>query len=181
MTIYTTEAEFIRSAVAFALPDPTLVASREHTLINQANGPIVVSSIGATPFSTGGVNTATITLTAGQSIRYQSDGVRWTARSGSGTRPFFAGTAVTDAAGNAVFTFPAGLFPAAPVIDTEIQFPASANPIDHRITALTATSCTINCKQSPTLIILSLSVLGIAANIPGVTVHLIATPPGATP
>lgn len=181
MALVDTDALIVEQAVAFSLPDPTTVTGRKHNLSNTANASIVVSSTGVTPFATGGVNTATITLTAGQSVVYQSDGVRWTARSGTGTRKFYAATAVTDAAGNAVFNMTAAGFAVAPVVDSEIQFPASQNPIDHRITALTATSCTINCKQSPTLIVLSLSVLGVAANIAGVTVHAIFTEAGATP
>lgn len=180
MSLRDSDALVIEADVAFSLPDPTTVTGRKHVLSNTATGNIVVSSTGATPFSTGGVLTATITLTPGQSIIYQSDGAHWIARS-SGGRALFAGTAVTDAAGNAVFNFPAGLFAAAPVVSTAVQFPASQNPLDYRVTALTATSCTVNVKQSPTLVILSLSVLGIAANIAGVTVHLLATPAGSTP
>lgn len=180
MTTYDTTAELIRSSVAFALPDPTTVSGREHLLVNAAAGSIIVSSTGATPFATGGVNTATITIGAGQAIRYQSDGVRWTARS-SGSRPFSAATAVTDASGNATFAFPAGLFAVSPVVDVAIQFPAGSNPIDYRIVTLTATSCVVNVRQSPTLVVLSLSVLGVAVNIAGVTVHIIATPAGSTP
>ncbi len=98
-----------------------------------------------------------------------------------GMRPAFRATAVSDASGNATFTFPAGLFPAAPVAVATQQFAASQNPIDLRIVTLTATSCVVNVKQSPTLVVLSLSVLGVAANIAGVTVHLVATPAGTNP
>lgn len=180
MSTRDSDALVIEADVAFSLPDPTTVTGRKHLLSNTATASIVVSSTGATPFSTGGTLTATITLPAGQSIIYQSDGVRWVAKS-SGGRPFFAGTAVTDASGNAVFNFPAGLFAAAPVVDLAIQFAAGSNPIDFRITALSATAATVNVRQSPTLIVLSLSVLGVAAPLAGVTVHCIATPAGSTP
>lgn len=165
---------------AESLPDPVGVNGRTHLLVNSHTANAVWSSVGGTPFSVGGVNVATVTIGRGSALQVQSDGTRWVARS-SNSRPFFAGTAVTDASGNATYAFPAGLFAAAPVVDVAIQFPAGSNPIDYRITTLTTTSCVVNVRQSPTLVILSLSVLGVAANIAGVTVHLIATPAGATP
>lgn len=97
-----------------------------------------------------------------------------------GLRPAFAGTAVTNGSGDAVFTFPAGLFPSAPVAAAAIQAADSQNPIDFRITALTATSCTVRCRQSPIVVVLSVSVVGASSPIAGVTVHLIATPAGTT-
>lgn len=97
---------------------------------------------------------------------------------GGGLKSFRA-SAVTNAGGNAVFDLTAAGFTAPPIVTGELEFPPSANPIDFRITALTATSCTVNCKQSPTLIVLSLSVLGVAANIAGVKVHLHAVPAGS--
>ena len=92
----------------------------------------------------------------------------------NGVRVAFAGKAVSDGAGNAVFAFPPGMFSSPPVVAAAVQFAAGNNPIDYRITALTTTSCTINVRQSPTLVVLSLSVLGVAAPLAGVTVHLIA-------
>lgn len=97
----------------------------------------------------------------------------------SGVRPHFAGTAVTNGSGDAVFTFPAGLFPAAPTVALAIQAADSQNPIDYRVTALSATSCTVRCRQSPIVVVLSLSVVGASAPIAGVTVHLLATPAGS--
>lgn len=180
MALVDSDALILEQAVAFSLPDPTLVPGRTHDLKNTAAGSIVISSVGATPFSTGGINTATITLGAGQAIRYQSDGVRWVAKS-SGGRSFYAGSAVTDAAGNATFAIPAGIFTAAPNVGLAIQSPASNQPIDFRIVTLTATSLVVNVRQSPVLVVLSLSVLGVAAPLAGVTVHAIATPAGASP
>lgn len=97
----------------------------------------------------------------------------------TGARPHFAGTAVTNGSGDAVFSFPAGLFPSAPSVSVAIQAADSQNPIDFRVTALTATSCTVRCRQSPIVVVLSLSVVGASSPIAGVTVHLLATPAGA--
>lgn len=181
MSLHDSEAYILEAATAAeSLPDPTLWNGRTHLLVNTHTATVVWSSTGATPFQQGGVNVATISLARGQAIQVQSDGTRWIVKS-SGMRAFFAGTAVTDAAGNASFAFPAGLFAAAPVVDLAIQFAAGSNPIDFRITALSATSCTVNVRQSPTLVVLSLSVLGVAAPLAGVTVHCIATPAGSTP
>jgi len=83
-------------------------------------------------------------------------------------------TAVTDAAGNATFNLTAAAFAGVPVVAAVIAAAGSNQPIDYRVTALTTTSCTINVRQSPVLIVLSLSVLGVAAPLAGVTVHLIA-------
>lgn len=181
MPLHDSDAYILEATTAAeSLPDPTLQNGRTHLLVNTGTVTAVWSSVGATPFQQGGVNVATVSVTRGQALQVQSDGIRWVAKS-SGMRPIFAGTAVTDAAGNAVINFPAGLFSAAPILGVAIQFPAGQNPIDYRITALSATSATVNVKQSPTLIILSLSVLGVAANIAGVTVHFTATPAGSTP
>lgn len=181
MSLHDTDGYVVETSTATeSLPDPTTVNGRTHLLVNTGTVTAVWSSTGATPFQQGGVNVATVSLLRGQALQVQSDGTRWIVKS-SGMRPFFAGTAVTDAAGNAVFNFPAGLFAAAPVLDLAIQFAAGSNPIDFRITALSATSATVNVRQSPTLVVLSLSVLGVAAPLAGVTVHAIATPAGSTP
>lgn len=181
MSIHDTDAYIVETAsAAESLPDPTLWNGRTHLLVNTGTVTAVWSSVGATPFQQGGVNVATVSLTRGQALQVQSDGTRWVAKS-SGMRPFFAGTAVSDASGNAVFAMPAGLFAAAPVVGLAIQFAAGSNPIDFRVVALSATSCTVNVRQSPTLVVLSLSVLGVAAPLAGVTVHAIMTPAGATP
>lgn len=96
-----------------------------------------------------------------------------------GVRPAFTGSAVSDASGNATFAFPAGLFSSIPDVALAIQAAASNQPIDFRIVTLTATSCVVNVRQSPVLIVLSLSVLGVAAPLAGVTVHAIAAMAGA--
>lgn len=161
-----------------SLPDPASVPGRSHDLTNTASSSAVWGSVGALPFSVDGVGLATLTVPRGSSLRVQSDGTRWVHIRQSGSRASFAGTAVTDAGGNAVFTFPAGLFPVAPVAEASVQAAASSNPIDYRVTALSATGATVHVRQSPTLVVLSLSVLGVSAPLAGVTVHLAATPPG---
>lgn len=182
MPLHDTDTQEIEtSSAAESLPDPTTVNGRTHEMTNTGTATCVWSSVGATPFMEGGVNVATISIARGDSKQFQSDGTHWVAKSKAGSRPFFAGTAVSNGAGDAVFAFPVGTFPAAPVTDVAIQFAAGSNPIDYRITALTATACTVNVRQSPTLVVLSLSVLGVAAPLAGVTVHLIATPAGTTP
>lgn len=182
MTLHSNDSHTIKAASATeSLPDPTTVSGRTLDLVNANAAAAVWSSTGALPFQVDGVGVATLTVARGGSARVQSDGARWVLVRPVGSRPGFAGTAVSDAAGNAVFAFPAGLFPAAPVAAAVIQLAAGSNPVDYRIVALTATSCTVNVRQSPTLVVLSLSVLGVAAPLAGVTVHLVASTAGATP
>lgn len=97
---------------------------------------------------------------------------------GAGLKSFRA-TAVTDGSGNATFNLTPAAFGAAPVVTAIIQAAGSNNPIDYRITAVTATSVTINVRQSSVLIILSLSVLGVSSPLAGVTVHMHAMPSGS--
>lgn len=167
---------------AESLPDPTTVNGRTHLLVNSATATAVWSSVGATPFQQGGVNAATVSLTRGQALQIQSDGTRWVAKS-SGMRAFFAGTGVTNASGDIVFAFPSGLFAAAPVVDVAFQGAGSASPVDYRITALSATSCTVNVRQSLATVVALIGLTILAASVPlaGATVHLIATPAGSTP
>lgn len=181
MSLHDTDAFIVSTQTgAESLPDPTLVNGRTHLLKNTGLATAVWSSVGATPFSQGGADVATVSVPRGQALMVQSDGVRWVAKSSTG-RPIYAATGVSDGAGNATFNFPAGLFAAAPVVDVAVQFPASNNPIDYRLTAVSAAACTVNVRQSPTLVVLSLSVLGVSAPLAGVTVHAIATPAGSTP
>lgn len=168
------------TGAAESLPDPALNNGRTHQLVNGHTATCVWSSVGATPFFQGGAAVASVSLVRGQALQVQSDGVRWVVKSG-GERLSFSGTAVTDAGGNAVFSFPAGHFAASPVVEASVQAAAGANPVDYRVTALTATSATVHVRQSPTLVVLSLSVLGVSAPLSGVTVHLTATATGTTP
>lgn len=88
---------------------------------------------------------------------------------------------VTDASGNAVFNMAPAAFPAAPVVVGQTQAAASTSPLDYRVTALTATSCTINVRSSPAtaIALLGLTLLGASVPAPGVTVHLHAFPAGS--
>lgn len=97
---------------------------------------------------------------------------------GAGLKSFRA-TGVTDGSGNATFNLTPAAFASAPVVTAIIQAAGSNNPIDYRITAVTATSVTVNVRQSSVLIILSLSVLGVSSPLAGVTVHMHAMPSGS--
>lgn len=90
----------------------------------------------------------------------------------------FRGSGVSDASGNVTFDLTAAAFAAAPKVTATVQAAGSNQPIDYRVTALSPTSCTVNVRQSPVLVVLSLSVLGVAAPLAGVTVHLHAIEPG---
>lgn len=183
MSLHDTDSYIVEAATAAeSLPDPTLWNGRTHLLVNTGTVTVVWSSTGATPFLQGGAAVATISLLRGQALQLQSDGTRWVVKS-SGMRPFFAGTGVTDAAGNVTFAFPAGLFAAAPVVDVAFQGAASASPVDYRITALSATSCTVNVRQSLATVValIGLTILAASVNLAGATIHLIATPAGSTP
>jgi len=183
MALHDSDAYLVEAATATeALPDPTTVNGRTHLLVNTGTVTAVWSSTGATPFQQGGVNVATISLLRGQAVQVQSDGTRWVTKS-SGMRAFFAATGTTNASGDVTFAFPAGLFAAAPVVEVAFQGAASASPVDFRITALSATSCTINVRQSLATVVALIGLTILAASTPlnGATVHVIATPAGATP
>lgn len=178
MTLYNTPSLILFNEAATAsLPDPTTVDGRTHDLTQGDGTACVWSSTGTNPFMVDGGATATLTVPRGSSTRVHSTGGKWTVVRPSGTRRVFADSAVSDASGNAVFTFTPP-FPSVPKAAAAIQFAAGSNPIDYRITALTASSCTVNVRQSPTLVVLSLSVLGVAAPLSGVTVHLHAVEVG---
>lgn len=183
MTLHDTDAYVAEAASATeSLPDPTTVNGRTHLLVNTGTVTAVWSSVGATPFLQGGVAVASVSLLRGQALQLQSDGTRWIVKS-SGMRAFYANTGVTDAGGNVTFAFPAGLFAAAPVIDVAFQGAASASPVDYRITALSATSVTVNVRQSLATVValIGLTILAASVNLAGATIHVIATPAGSTP
>lgn len=184
MALHDTDAQEIETAgVAESLPDPTTVNGRTHELTNTGTATVVWSSVGVTPFQEGGVNVATISIVRGDSKQFQSDGVRWIAKSKAGGRPFFAATGVTDGAGNVTFTFPVGMFSAAPVVDLAFQGAANASPVDFRITAVSAASVTVNVRQSLATVIALLGLTLLAASLPlsGAIIHCMATPTGSTP
>lgn len=180
MTLQDTTSYYILTAeTAPSLPDPTTVSGLTHALASTGSSTATWGSTGATPFLVNGVAVASLTVPRGGVARVQSDGTHWVLIRDLGSRPSFAGTAVTNGSGDAVFTFPAGLFPSAPVAVAGMQAAGSNNPIDYRITALTATSCTVNVRQSPVVVVLSVSVVGASAPLAGATVHLLATPAGS--
>lgn len=102
-----------------------------------------------------------------------------TTRTISGARRVYSATAVTDAAGNAVFTHNAPAFAAAPVCGISVQT-ANTNATEARITANSTTSTTVNVRQAPGVVILGISVLQVPQPLAGATVHLIAVEPGLT-
>lgn len=171
------------TAPAPSFPDPTTNTGTTVQVVNVTTASIVLASVGATPFFFGGAAQATFTLLPGVLYGIQSDGVHWIIRTGTATRSIFAATGVTAAGGVVTFTFPTGLFAAAPVVDIAFQGAASPSPVDYRITALTATSCTITVNQSLATVIalLGLSLLAASTPLVGATIHLIATSAGSTP
>jgi hypothetical protein len=92
-------------------------------------------------------------------------------------RAVWAAAAVTDGSGVATFTYPAGLFTAAPVAAVEIQG-GNGNAKFHKITSNTPAGCTVQVLQAAGVTLLGIGVL--AASVPeaGVTVHLHATTAG---
>ena len=121
MTLHDTDALIVETAsAAESLPDPTTVGGRSHDLTNTSLSTAVWSSTGATPFTENGVNVATISVGAGQKKRVQSDGTRWVVRTDPSSAAAFTGSAVTDSAGKATFTLPAGRFASAPVCTASI-------------------------------------------------------------
>lgn len=173
---------FVPTGTPQALPDPTLSAGQAFTVIDGDDTDTVYTSIGATPFNVNGVLMATYTAPGGSFRSFLSNGTHWVVDPGTGgaagTKGFRA-TGVSNAGGDVVFNLTPAGFTAPPVVSFAIQSPASNNPIDYRVVALTATSCTVNVRQSAILIILSLSVLGVSAPLAGVTVHLHAFAAGS--
>lgn len=109
-----------------------------------------------------GDGTQTFTESAAAAV----DATAYTAIDFSPERATYAGTAVTNAAGLATFSFPAGRFAAAPVVTAGLQSAApSINGL--AITALTAAACTVHATSGDPY-----------TNLAGATVHLIATVAG---
>lgn len=166
-----------------SLPDPTTVNGRTHEITNTSTGTLVVSSVGATPFSEGGVNVVTISIARGNSKQVQSDGVRWVVKTKSGSLAFFAATGTTDGAGNVTFNLTPAGFTSPPVVTLAFQGAASANPVDFRIVTLTAVSLTVNCRVATGIFIglLGLTLLGASTPLSGATIHAMCTPAGSNP
>lgn len=179
MATIATEAQEIETAVSFDLPDPTTVANRTHEITNTGGAAATIGSVGATPFTTAaGANVATLSVGPGQSVQVQSNGTRWAVKTDVGAgRRLFAGSGVTDAAGNVTFTFTPP-FTVAPNPIAQIGPSADTALVEARLTALSASSATFNVRRSPSVVILGISVLQVPQNAPGVTVHCLASEPG---
>lgn len=183
MALHDTDALIVETATtAESLPDPTTVTGRTNLLSNTGTAAVVWSSTGATPFSVGGVLSATVTIPAGQSLAVQSDGAHWVAKS-SGQRQFAAGTAVSAAGGIVTITF-ATPFAVVPNIVGVVQGAAgSAAPFYLLLTSVTTTGATFEVRTSAavTVALIGLTVLlGSTASV-GTTINWIATVPGSTP
>lgn len=183
MPLHDTDALIVETATAAeSLPDPTTVNGRTHLLENTGTVAVVWSSVGATPFSVGGLLAATVTIPAGQSLAVQSDGAHWVAKS-SGQRQFAAGTAVSAAAGIATIVFPVP-FPVAPVVQGQVLTAAGSNaPFYLNLTAVSTTGCTFEVRTSAavSVALIGLTILLGSTAAVGTTIQWIATTPGATP
>lgn len=80
----------------------------------------------------------------------------------------FRGSATTDASGNATFNMTAAAFSAAPVVTTGYIDPGTGAGLSMKVTAVSATSCTVQ-------LIRSLNTVGVAS----ATVYIIAMPAGS--
>lgn len=162
-----------------SLPDPATVSGRVHWIANAQLATITVSSTGnPTPFLESGTPTASISILPGQAKFLQADGVsRWKILASIGARRIFSGTDITDASGNVTFTFTPP-FPSVPVVSGQIGPSADTALVEARVTAVSASSVTLNVRRSPSVVILGISVLQVPANAVGVTVQLVAIEAG---
>lgn len=176
---FNTDSYILESAAAAdSLPDPTTVSSRTHWLTSTGSVATVWSSVGATPFTdASGTNVATLMVPAGGAMQVHSDGVHWVVTSSNTTqRRVFAGSGVTNASGDVTFTFTPP-FPSIPSVTQALQT-ASTSATEARVTALSASSCTINARGSAVVVVLGINVLGAPAPLVGATVHLHAMEAG---
>lgn len=178
MALFDTTAYTLLTAdAAPQLPNPATVNGRAHQLVNADNGPVTWTAAGGgTPFLVNGVAAASVTVPRGGTAAVQSDGTRWVVAGIVTNRRIFAGTAVSNASGDATFTFNPP-FPTVPVVGVGVQT-ANTNTTEARITALTASSCTVNVRGSAVLVVLGLNVLGAPTPLAGATVHLDAIEAG---
>lgn len=94
----------------------------------------------------------------------------------SSGRRIFAQTGVTDASGNVTFTF-SPAFPAPPVVTQAVQTSVS-DVTEARVTALSASSCTVAVRRSPGVNVVGIQVLAFPQAFAGATVHLHAVEAG---
>lgn len=176
MALHDTNALILESdSAAESLPDPTTVAGRTHDLTNTSTASAVWSSTGATPFLVDGVAVATLTVPAGRERRVQSDGTRWVVAP-TAARRIFAASGVSNGSGDVVFTF-SPPFSAVPKVAQALET-TNANAVEARVTALSASSCTVNVRTSAVVVVLGINVLGAPAPLAGATVHLHAIEAG---
>ncbi|KPI33266.1 hypothetical protein OV450_1354 [Actinobacteria bacterium OV450] len=176
MSLHDTDALIVEAATAAeSLPDPTTVLGRTHDLTNTGTAAVTWSSVGATPFSVDGTPTASLVIPAGRARRVQSDGTRWVVAP-TAARRVYAAKGVSNASGDVVFAF-SPAFSVAPVVSVGLET-SNTNATEARVTALSASSCTVNVRQSPGVVILGISVLQVPQPLVGATVHLIAVEAG---
>lgn len=183
MSLHSTDSYIIDGLLAAeSLPDPTTVSGRTHRLHNASPGTQTYSSVGATPFSIGGVLSATLVIPQGQAVEVYSNGTRWIAAAGP-ARQFAAGTAVSAAAGIATIVFPVP-FPVAPVVQGQVLTAAGSNaPFYLNLTAVSTTGATFEVRTSAavSVALIGLTILLGSTAAVGTTIQWIATTPGATP
>lgn len=177
MVLYDTTAyQIITTDTACSLPNPALVANRTHILANVGSATATWSSVGATPFTQFGVNIANLMVPRAGIVLLYSDGVHWIVTRNATDRRIFSASGVTDASGNVTFTFTPP-FASIPVVAQSITT-ANTNATEARVTALSTSSCTVNARQSPGVVILGLSVLQVPQPLAGATVGIIAVDAG---
>jgi hypothetical protein len=164
------------TTAAPVLPDPATVGGKTLELVNGTGSAAVWGAGGGTPFLVDGVAVASLTVATGASVRVNSDGAHWVALRPYGTRRLFAAKGTSDGSGNVTFTFTPP-FPTVPVVSPAIET-TNTNVTEARITALSASSCTVNVRQSPGVVVLGISVLQVPQPLNGATVHLTATEAG---
>lgn len=177
MVFYDTNALIITAAAAAnSIPDPTTVPQRTHDLTNVSGANQTWTSSGpANPFTVDGSPAASLVIPPGRTRRLQSNGSTWVVAPTSNRR-IFAGSGVSNASGDVVFTF-SPAFSAVPDVAQGVQT-SNTNATEARITALSASSCTVNVRQSPGVVILGISVLQVPQPLVGATVHIVAVEPG---
>lgn len=177
MTLYNTTAYYVLAADASpSLPDPATVSGRTHALINVGTAAATWTSVGATPFMQYGVAMANVAVPRAAVLLLYSSGTHWVVTRVATDRRIFSAKGTTDGSGNAVFTF-SPPFAAAPVVTAALET-TDTDVTDVRVTALSASSCTVNVRQTPSVTILGIPVLGTPTALVGAGLHLHAMDPG---
>lgn len=183
MALFDSSAYIIETDVASpnVLANPTTVLGRKYRVSNTLNATATLTSSGpVNPFLINGVAAATLPILAGQSWELFSNGSVWVATGPAATqRQFFAGTGVSNGAGNITYTFTPP-FPSVPVATLAVQT-SSSNVVEARITAISVSSMTVNVRDAPTVNIRGIAVVAFPGPASGITVHAHATVAGMTP